>query len=183
MPVQKTDRDAIVQVALACFKRNGFHHTSMAAIAEEAGLLKGSLYHYFNDKDALALAAVEWVHTHFREHVFSHARRDDRTPAQRWRAMWEATGAYFEKSDGGCLMGNLTLEAGLTHTRLRNRCADYFDEWQDALAAVLVHRQTPAAARREAARLVAEVQGLLLLERLEKKPLLAGRVAELAGGF
>jgi AcrR family transcriptional regulator len=92
MPVQKTDRDAIVQVALACFKRNGFHHTSMAAIAEEAGLLKGSLYHYFNDKDALALAAVEWVHTHFREHVFSHARRDDRTPAQRWRAMWRLAG-------------------------------------------------------------------------------------------
>ena len=181
MPAQKTDRESIIRLALRRFKKRGFHQTSMAEIAADAGLLKGSLYHYFRDKDELALAVVTWVEERFAREVFSLADRTDLPPAQRWRELWQATDAYFAESEGGCLLGNLTLEVGLTHPSLAKRCAVYFEAWQSALARLLA--TTPmsrAAARAEAARLVAEVQGLLLLERLQGQPLLRKRIAELA---
>jgi TetR/AcrR family transcriptional regulator len=47
-------RDALVQIAIHFFNRRGFHATSMEAIAAEVGLTKGTLYHYYDSKIALA---------------------------------------------------------------------------------------------------------------------------------
>ena len=47
-------REALVQIAIHFFNRRGFHATSMEAIAAEVGLTKGTLYHYYDSKTALA---------------------------------------------------------------------------------------------------------------------------------
>jgi AcrR family transcriptional regulator len=47
-------REALVQIAIHFFNRRGFHATSMEAIAAEVGLTKGTLYHYYDSKIALA---------------------------------------------------------------------------------------------------------------------------------
>ncbi len=47
-------REALVQIAIHFFNRRGFHATSMEAIAAEVGLTKGTLYHYYASKTALA---------------------------------------------------------------------------------------------------------------------------------
>lgn len=52
---QKTadTREKILEAAKSLFVKNGFHETSMSAIAEKAGLGKGTLYWYFSSKDEL----------------------------------------------------------------------------------------------------------------------------------
>ncbi|MCC2657728.1 MAG: TetR family transcriptional regulator [Panacagrimonas sp.] len=56
-------REALVRIAIHFFNRRGFHATSMEAIAAEVGLTKGTLYHYYDSKTALAyecmLASIE----------------------------------------------------------------------------------------------------------------------------
>lgn len=54
-------RDEIMAAAKKVFARKGFHTTTIADIAKEAGLAYGSIYWYFNSKDDLfhALMAVE----------------------------------------------------------------------------------------------------------------------------
>lgn len=56
-------REALVRIAIHFFNRRGFHATSMEAIAAEVGLTKGTLYHYYDSKIALAyecmLASIE----------------------------------------------------------------------------------------------------------------------------
>lgn len=47
-------REALVRIAIHFFNRRGFHATSMEAIAAEVGLTKGTLYHYYDSKIALA---------------------------------------------------------------------------------------------------------------------------------
>lgn len=54
-------RDEIMAAAKKVFARKGFHATTIADIAKQAGLAYGSVYWYFNSKDELfhALMAVE----------------------------------------------------------------------------------------------------------------------------
>lgn len=44
-------REQILDAALACFARNGFHETTIQDIAREARLSHGAIYRYFPSKD------------------------------------------------------------------------------------------------------------------------------------
>jgi len=54
-------REQIIAAGLACFGRSGYHATTMADVAAQAGVSKGTPYLYFDSKEALFLAlAEEW---------------------------------------------------------------------------------------------------------------------------
>ena len=46
-------REEIFDAALRCFNRNGYYKTSIDAIAKEAGISKGGVYHHFVSKKIL----------------------------------------------------------------------------------------------------------------------------------
>lgn len=50
-------REQILQAALSCFGRKGFHRTTMRDICEEAGVSPGAVYRYFKSKDEFIKAA------------------------------------------------------------------------------------------------------------------------------
>lgn len=52
-------RDQITTAALACFARSGYHATTMADVAAQAGVSKGTPYLYFESKEALFIALHE----------------------------------------------------------------------------------------------------------------------------
>ena len=52
-------RDQIIAAAAECFARSGYHVTTMADIAEAAGVSKGTPYLYFPGKEALFTALYE----------------------------------------------------------------------------------------------------------------------------
>ena len=52
-------RDQIIVAAAECFARTGYHATTMADIAEAAGVSKGTPYLYFPGKEALFIALYE----------------------------------------------------------------------------------------------------------------------------
>jgi TetR/AcrR family transcriptional regulator, transcriptional repressor of aconitase len=49
-------RRQILDAALVCFSRNGFHQTSMQAIFDESGLSPGAVYRYFKGKEEIVQA-------------------------------------------------------------------------------------------------------------------------------
>lgn len=54
-----TKRQEILAAAMACFARHGFHRTTMADIAAEAGISDGLAYRYFAGKDEIIRAVVD----------------------------------------------------------------------------------------------------------------------------
>jgi AcrR family transcriptional regulator len=52
-------RGQIIAAALACFARAGYHATTMADVAAQAGVSKGTPYLYFDSKEALFIALHE----------------------------------------------------------------------------------------------------------------------------
>ena len=51
--------DDIVSAAAKVFRTKGYHAATVRDIAEEVGLLKGSLYHHFESKEALLYLVVK----------------------------------------------------------------------------------------------------------------------------
>lgn len=52
-------RDRILDVAMRVFVQRGYHASSVSDIAHAAGLAKGTLYIYFDSKDAMTTAIID----------------------------------------------------------------------------------------------------------------------------
>lgn len=66
MPAGKTERDAlrrdqILEAARRCAARSGFHGTSMATMAAEAGMSVGQIYRHFDSKESIIEAIVDRI--------------------------------------------------------------------------------------------------------------------------
>ena len=56
---RETRRQQILDAALRCFSRDGFHNTTTADIVRESGVSQGTLYLYFATKDEMIAALAE----------------------------------------------------------------------------------------------------------------------------
>jgi AcrR family transcriptional regulator len=62
-------RDAIIDAMIDLVATHGFHATPMALVAERAGVGAGTIYRYFEDKDALIAACYQGLKDRFHEAV------------------------------------------------------------------------------------------------------------------
>lgn len=75
-PLKDEREQAFKQAALKVFSSKGYHKTTMAEIAMEAGFGKGTLYWYWSSKEELYFALVQESHDEFIKLVEEAARRD-----------------------------------------------------------------------------------------------------------
>jgi AcrR family transcriptional regulator len=59
---RETRRQQILEAALRCFSRDGFHNTTTADIVRESGVSQGTLYLYFATKDEIIVALADDRH-------------------------------------------------------------------------------------------------------------------------
>ena len=78
-------REQILDAAVACFAREGFHRASMQDVCREAGLSAGAIYRYFASKDDIVEAIA--AERHARERGFIEAAQAARTPAETVRVL------------------------------------------------------------------------------------------------
>jgi len=67
-------RTQILDAALVCFAKRGFHQASMHDISAEAGISVGLIYRYFENKDAV-ISAMADQHKQKIQEVLEHARQ------------------------------------------------------------------------------------------------------------
>lgn len=66
--VRRFDRyEILISTAADIFRRNGYDATSLQQVADEVGILKGSLYHYIDTKEDLLFAIIKRNHDHIIE--------------------------------------------------------------------------------------------------------------------
>lgn len=62
-PQRRFDRsEIIIDAAASIFRRKGYDATSLQEIADEVGILKGSIYHYIDTKEDLLFAIIQRNH-------------------------------------------------------------------------------------------------------------------------
>jgi AcrR family transcriptional regulator len=63
-------RAQLLAAALRVFARQGFHAASVSDVAAEAGVSQGTVYHYFDSKESLLLAAyTQWAQATLRDEI------------------------------------------------------------------------------------------------------------------
>jgi AcrR family transcriptional regulator len=58
---KEATRRSIINNAIALFKKNGYHKTSMDEIAEKVDVSKATLYNYFQDKGSILIAYFQSI--------------------------------------------------------------------------------------------------------------------------
>lgn len=163
MGSKKIEKDELVEIAGRLFRVNGYTNTSMQDIAEAAGLFKGSIYHYFANKELLLIAAIMKIHRHFDEYIFCLAYDDTKSQSAKIKAFTKAIFEFFENRECGCLMGNVLLEMPSNDSDVADAIKRYFDDWAKAFAAILGGGRGDEALAKE---WVGAVQGALLIEKI-----------------
>ena len=149
----------------------GFSATSVDDICAEAGLTKGSLFHYFSSKEDLGAAVLD----RYLARVFvklDEIRAQQNDPLARVCACLEFLSAEAEVYPlrHGCILGRFTQELSETHPRIRAQCAGQFGRWIDSIAADLEEASQRRNIRDVDARSLAEYtlatfEGALILAR------------------
>ena len=79
-------RAALLAIAARLFAERGFKNTTVRDIAEEAGILSGSLYHHFASKEAMVDELLDTFQTQLWEQ-YDAIDASDRTPREKLEAV------------------------------------------------------------------------------------------------
>jgi TetR/AcrR family transcriptional regulator, transcriptional repressor for nem operon len=127
MPSTETklaSKTRFLDAALHVIRAKGYSATRIEDICEAAGLTKGSFFHHFDSKEALALDAAEyWIEGS--EALFASAPyRDGADPLDRLLAYVDFRKALVsgELPNFTCLAGTMVQEVYDTHPALREAC-------------------------------------------------------------
>lgn len=88
-------REEILEAATRLFGAEGFARTDVQVVADELGVGKGTVYRYFETKEALFLATVDRAMHQLREHVDT-AVDQDADPLDQLAAAVHAYLAFFD---------------------------------------------------------------------------------------
>jgi len=78
----------VLKAAIKVFWRNGYADASVQDLADEVGVLKGSLYYYIDSKEDLLMRVFDLAHEQATQ-IMDHAARLDVPPLERIRAYFE----------------------------------------------------------------------------------------------
>jgi len=132
-------KDKVIDAAQQLMTGRGYSATTVDEIVRLAGVAKGSFYHAFKSKEALAIAALEDYERKGWDIVAHGPYRDEPDPVRRAIAFIE----FIELKASelwahGCLLGSMSMEVADLHPTLHQRIDELFDEFEDGLAAVFV---------------------------------------------
>ncbi len=102
-------RDEIMTAAKMVFARNGFHATTIAHIAKEAGLAYGSVYWYFDSKDELFHALMAAEGEALRAHIAAAVGASDQRPGKNWEPLRVTVQAVLEFFEADTAVTKLLL--------------------------------------------------------------------------
>ena len=93
-------RTQILEAAQRCFKKQGFHKTTLRDIAQEFGMSAGHIYNYFSNKEAIIEALVELRTQEFID-MMSTDQFADLPPAERMdKELGCVVDAYLDLDSG-----------------------------------------------------------------------------------
>jgi AcrR family transcriptional regulator len=91
---RRNRRQDVLEAAVRVFHKKGYASASIQDVADEVGVLKGSLYHYIDSKEDLLARIFEDSAGHFMEMLDEAAGLDER-PVERLRGFGRACSLWY----------------------------------------------------------------------------------------
>jgi TetR/AcrR family transcriptional regulator, transcriptional repressor for nem operon len=171
----KQSKERLLTAAKELFLARGYAATTVDAICEKAGLSKGSFYYFFDSKEDLGLAVLEWSIRRGVQMLADGPYVRIANPVEKAFAFLE----HLEKCspqlwNGGCLLGVFAQELAETNPRVQEAVAgmfqavaDDFAEKLQPIAAQFSGKQAPTASEL-ADTLLGTVEGSIILAKAHR---------------
>lgn len=107
-------KNEIIRKSLHVMLEKGYNGTGVKDLADAAGIPKGSLYNYFENKEDYAKEALYFYYDEMNEEFFNILVDKNLKPLDRIKNFYLAMIEEFDESNCklGCFIGNLTQEMG-----------------------------------------------------------------------
>jgi TetR/AcrR family transcriptional repressor of nem operon len=131
----KDTRWRIIEAAMELFWLKGYASTSIADILSRGQVNSGSLYHFFPGKQDVLLAVLEAYRDGIRQMLLEPAWQGVSDPVERVFALLDFYRRAIIDTDCqyGCPIGSLALELHDADPIVRERLAENFTNWVDAV--------------------------------------------------
>lgn len=179
---RRASREALLRAARELIVTRSFGNVGIAEICEHAGVRKGSLYHFFPGKEALALAMLDALHAEFEREVVLPSLAGPGPLTRRVDAFVSAVHAFQARMQAesghlpGCPFGNLAVETAPQHPELHAATRAHLNtltaHFRHALEEAVTAGELPAATDTTATaeRWLALMEGILVLARASQDP-------------
>ncbi len=184
-------RQRILDAAQSLFHRDAYQAVGINAICAEAGVVKGSFYHFFPSKQALLTAVLEEisVQRHLSMQQAQTAATSGRDQLLAFFSQWLDAATEQKTSQGqvlGCALGVLASEMSCSDPAIRKLIQANLADWQAQLRDLIQQgvadgSLAPSVEPLQTANaLLALLQGLSTLGRASNQPKLLRDTAQLA---
>lgn len=170
-------KERILAGAKELFLARGYAATTVDAICEKAELTKGSFYYFFDSKEDLGLAVLDWSLQRSAQMLEDGPHAGILDPLEKAFAFLE----HLEKCSpelwsGGCLLGSFSMELADTNSRVQQVVAGMFQALTDDFTLKLqpiadqCAGQQGSEARGFADTLLSIVEGSIILAKAHRDP-------------
>jgi TetR/AcrR family transcriptional repressor of nem operon len=122
-------KEKLVDAARRLMLSKGYAATTVDEICEEAGLSKGSFYHFFPTKEEIGLAALEAFHQRGQKRLAEGPYASIADPVERvFSFIDHAESVSKDLWSEGCLLGTFSVDLAETHPAVRKRVSELFDK-------------------------------------------------------
>lgn len=131
---QKT-REKILQTAASMFHRRNYHGVKIDEIIEEAGVNKGSFYHYFKTKEISAIESIKYMKEKTKELVYDATFLKTNDPVERLEGIFKLLQTAYKKQIKehgrilGCPFMNIGSELATENDAIRDEVAQAWEEF------------------------------------------------------
>ncbi|MFE7812321.1 TetR/AcrR family transcriptional regulator [Streptomyces sp. NPDC057433] len=176
-------RTRLVQTARALIHGSSFADVGIGDLCREAGVHRGSLYHFFPSKEAVGLAVID-ANWELLKAVLDESFDSEAPPLERIDAFVGGFAGMLTAARDqmgavpGCPIGNLALELSGRPGEARHRITEILTAWQryfrDAVAEAALRGHVPAGVDPDTAalRALAFLQGITLMAKAYDRPTL-----------
>ncbi|MBE7635561.1 TetR family transcriptional regulator [Sneathiella sp. P13V-1] len=132
-------KQRLIRHGTAVLTEKGFASTGIDQILKEAGIPKGSFYHYFDSKDDFGLAMVANYKQYFANRLDRFLLNKEKPALDRLQDFINDAKSGLERFDfkRGCLVGNLGQELASLSDTFREPLEEIFQDWQCRVKACL----------------------------------------------
>lgn len=166
----ESNRQRIIQAAMTLFHERGYAETSIADIAEQAGLLKGNLAYYFKTKTDLLKAVVHARQDEVFGNITAQLKSDatGQEGIEQFLQMVESQAPNLAQV--GCPVGTLSSELGKNRPELHTHAASLLQNIQDWLTQQFAQFSAEPNAHQHAEHLLSLLQGASVLAHASHDP-------------
>ena len=180
-------RSRLLETAMQLMYARGYSAVGVQEICVQAGVNKGSFYHFFPSKQALTLAVIE-AHGQRLRHIWEDVMQVEGPWHERLQRLFEHayeahwTPGAIQGQMYGCPIGNLALELSCQDEVIRQRLRETFLDWastiERGLRRAIATEELPAIDPTLTAQaVVAYFEGVLMLAKTHNDPHVVKRLA------